>query len=141
MYTLKRYNFFSLYSVCVASLVDRSLRSFHLGPGTFTRHIVTLFILLQTPHIINHIHDYNILLSSLGSSSKSLNLEVFLGPLRSAINHWLPGVEGFLGVHGITHQECSGTLSWVHHHTYRTNQRHRAKSILGKIKACTLAIS
>lgn len=123
----------------MVSLVDRGLKCFHLVSCCFYQAPYT-FVYKYTSHNINATHDYN-LMSLLASNSKLLNLEVFLGPLRSAINHWLPGVEGFLGVHGITHQECSGKLSWVHHHTYRTNQRHRAKSILGKIKACTLAIS
>ena len=44
-------------------------------------------------------------------------MEVVLGPLMPEINHWSPGVEGFLGVHLNTDQEHSEKLSWVHHHT------------------------
>ena len=78
LYTLERDNFFHcILSVWLHWWTEVS-EAFTLVLGTFTRHLVTLLILLQTPPIINHIHDYNILLSPLGSSSKSLNLEVVL---------------------------------------------------------------
>ena len=60
----------------------------------------------------------------MSSSNTSLNLEV-VGPLMPLINHWSPGIEDFLDIHLITLQEISGKLSWVQHHTCRTNQRHK----------------
>ena len=77
LYTLKRYHFLGGV-FCVALLIGKVSEAFTLVLGTFTRHLVTLLLLLQTPPIINHIHDYNILLSPLGSFIKSLNLKVLL---------------------------------------------------------------
>ena len=90
----------------MVSLVDRGLKCFHLVSCCFYQ-APYIFVYKYTSHNINATHDYN-LMSLLASNSKSLNLEVFLGPLRSAINHWLPGVEGFLGVHGITSRNVQG---------------------------------
>ena len=61
------------------------------------------------------------------------------GHMIPVINHWSPGIEGFLVIHLITDQEHSGKLSWVHHH--RMNQKHKEKLTLAKIKSCGSAIS
>ena len=113
---------------------DWSLSSFHMILDALTRDFTPLLILPQTSHSINLIHDYNFMLNSLGSSSKSMKLQVVLRSLMLSINHWLPQVEGFLGVHLTTDQECSGKSSSIHHYTYRTNQRHKEMCILGMWK-------
>ena len=82
---------------------------------------------------INLIHDYNLMLSPLGLPAYHWTWRLSWGPLRPVINHWPSGIEGFLGVHLITGQEHSEKLPWVHHNTYRMNQKHKEMLILRKI--------
>ena len=118
----------------VASLVDRGLRSNYLVSWCFYQAPYTFVELSSKISQYKPYPDCNVILSPLVSTSKSMNLQVVLRSLMPTVNHWLPHVEGFLGVHLTTDQECSGKLSSIHHHTHRTNQRHKEKLMLGRWK-------
>ena len=52
-------------------------------------YLIPSLILCHLSCSINHIHDYNFTLRPLGSSSKSLNLEVVLGSFNASDRPWI----------------------------------------------------
>ena len=118
----------------MALLVDRGLRSNYLVSWCFYQATYTFVQLSAT---ISQYKSYLWLQCYPESFGFYQQINEPEGGLEVSDAHNQPRSpqdEWFLGVHLIIDQERSGKSSSVHHHTYRTNQRHTKKLMLGRWK-------
>ena len=118
----------------VASLVDRDLRSNYLVSWCFYQAPYT-FVELSSKISqykyylwLQHYPESFGLYQQINETEGGLVVSDAHNQPRSPQDEW------FLDFHIITDQERSGKSSSVHHHTYRTNQRHKGKLMLGRWK-------